>query len=141
MLIVIVKYCLNSILILINHDFISDVDECFPDQISNEYRYLEHNCHTDANCSNTKGSFFCTCHTGYSGDGVVCLGKCTVLIPFLLHSQKITYLVTHIPLYIYKKISTNATHQDCHLSTKTLLTFVTMMLTAQTQKDLTTAHV
>ena len=52
-----------------------DVDECFPSQISDEYLHLAHNCHADANCSNTKGSFYCTCHTGYSGDGVTCRGK------------------------------------------------------------------
>ena len=33
-----------------------------------------HNCHADSNCSNTKGSFYCTCLTGYSGDGVGCVG-------------------------------------------------------------------
>ena len=35
-----------------------------------------HNCHADSNCSNTKGSFYCTCLTGYSGDGVGCVGMC-----------------------------------------------------------------
>lgn len=29
----------------------------------------------DANCTNTEGSFHCTCHTGYSGDGVTCNGN------------------------------------------------------------------
>ena len=52
-----------------------DIDECFPGQISDEYLHFAHNCHADANCSNTKGSFYCTCHMGYSGDGVTCIGK------------------------------------------------------------------
>jgi len=34
----------------------------------------------------------------------------------------------------------NVTHLDCHLSINIWLTFVMMMLTVQTQKDLTTAH-
>ena len=33
------------------------------------------NCHGDANCTNTKGSFYCTCHHGYTGDGVTCNGE------------------------------------------------------------------
>lgn len=32
-------------------------------------------CHADANCTNTDGSFVCTCHTGHSGDGVTCDGN------------------------------------------------------------------
>ena len=52
-----------------------DVDECFPGQISDKYLHFAHNCHADANCTNTKGSFYCTCHTGYSGDGATCTGK------------------------------------------------------------------
>ena len=43
-----------------------DIDECGTNT---------DNCHADANCTNTKGSFYCTCHTGYSGDGVICEGK------------------------------------------------------------------
>ena len=33
------------------------------------------NCHADASCTNTDGSFNCTCLIGYSGDGVNCTGK------------------------------------------------------------------
>ena len=28
-----------------------------------------------ANCSNTNGSFVCACKSGFSGDGVTCIGK------------------------------------------------------------------
>ena len=36
-----------------------------------------YNCHADANCTYSRESFHCTCHTGYSGDGVTCVGKIT----------------------------------------------------------------
>lgn len=32
------------------------------------------NCHAAATCTNTKGSFGCTCKPGYSGNGVNCVG-------------------------------------------------------------------
>ena len=59
---------------------VTDVNECYPAQISSRYARLAHNCHDDANCTNTKGSFYCTCHTGYSGDGNTCVGK--MIAPF-----------------------------------------------------------
>ena len=32
-------------------------------------------CHENAMCSNTDGSYECTCHQGYTGDGRQCEGK------------------------------------------------------------------
>ena len=34
-----------------------------------------HNCHTNATCSNTEGSFICACKTEYSGNGTTCIGR------------------------------------------------------------------
>ncbi|CAH3140339.1 unnamed protein product [Porites lobata] len=45
---------------------ISCLDECKTGQ---------HNCHDDADCTNTKRSFTCTCKPGYIGDGVNCAGS------------------------------------------------------------------
>ena len=46
-----------------------------------------HNCALNAHCTNTFGSYFCTCSLGYSGDGVQCSGKeATYCLSDLLHS-------------------------------------------------------
>ena len=41
----------------------ADVDECGGDP-----------CDSEADCNNTVGSFMCTCCTGFSGDGMTCIG-------------------------------------------------------------------
>ena len=33
-----------------------------------------HSCHVNAICMNTKGSYVCTCHPGYTGNGSDCTG-------------------------------------------------------------------
>ena len=54
---------------------ILDIIECQTEALAPHHVNYSHNCHDDANCTNTKGSFFCTCHHGYSGEGVICTGK------------------------------------------------------------------
>ena len=39
------------------------------------YIYIgNHSCHVNATCTNTKGSYVCTCHPGYTGNGSDCTG-------------------------------------------------------------------
>ena len=45
----------------------SDIDECFNDTLNN--------CHDNATCTDTVGSFECSCEEGFTGDGVNCTGK------------------------------------------------------------------
>ena len=40
----------------------------------NECTNKTDNCHKNADCTNTVGSFTCACKTGYSGDGKTCTG-------------------------------------------------------------------
>jgi cysteine-rich repeat protein len=49
--------------------FCVDVDECTD-------ATERHNCHIQATCSNTAGSFTCRCKTGYEGSGVACTPIC-----------------------------------------------------------------
>ena len=52
-----IKFCLS---------FCLDINECTDET---------HNCHTDGYCNNTDGSFHCTCHIGYRGNGENCSGE------------------------------------------------------------------
>ena len=47
---------------------------------NNECTANTHNCHSDATCNNTHGSFTCTCNAGFSGNGMTCTGKSCLLV-------------------------------------------------------------
>ena len=47
------------------HNFFLDINECTRNT---------DNCHANALCTNTIGSFQCTCLVGYAGNGVLCAG-------------------------------------------------------------------
>ena len=44
-------------------------------------------CHVNAECTNTNGSYTCNCNNGYDGDGISCQGKCA-LMSFAERKQK-----------------------------------------------------
>ena len=54
-------YCIHK---SVMHFFL-DINECIRNT---------DNCHANALCTNTDGSFQCTCLTGYAGNGVICAG-------------------------------------------------------------------
>ena len=47
---------------------------------NNECEMGTHDCHMNAKCTNTDGSYNCTCNNGYEGDGVNCTSKLCVCV-------------------------------------------------------------
>lgn len=49
---------------------------------------LLHDCHAEASCINTIGSYHCTCNQGYDGNGDVCIDRDECIIsPFFCHPR------------------------------------------------------
>ena len=60
--------------------FFSDINECD--------EYSLNNCSENANCTDTIGSYECTCLEGYSGDGISCEGISVFWVYLLLALSK-----------------------------------------------------
>ena len=71
-----------------DHCSILDIDECSQANI----------CHAQATCTNTEGSYLCTCDTGYTGNGTYCAGQ----------QKAIKYCYN---IYTYKEL---AESDSCH---------------------------
>ena len=52
-----------------------DIDECASDDTNN--------CSPNANCTDTTGSYHCTCNEGFSGDGFTCQGTYWIIFPHI----------------------------------------------------------
>ena len=62
------NYCLGQQLVIVDGFVFSlclDIDECAAGT---------HDCSEKGSCTNTAGSFTCSCESGYSGDGKICTG-------------------------------------------------------------------
>ena len=59
--------------VVLNQHIYTFLAPFFPD--INECVLGTDNCHAQATCTNNVGSFSCACNTGWSGNGVTCVGK------------------------------------------------------------------
>ena len=66
----VVDHSVLSIYYIILHTYNTDINECARSQ---------HNCHQNALCRNSQGSYECTCRRGFSGNGIQCFGRSIVL--------------------------------------------------------------
>ena len=67
-----------------NYNFLSDIDECSTGVDK---------CDANAYCTNTVGSYKCTCEAGYVGNGFKCTGK--------LHYSAIIYVIITLNMQVH----------------------------------------
>ena len=79
-------YCIYHFLCFPSVTYRSDIDECSSGS---------HDCHQNAKCVNAAGHFNCSCQTGFTGNGRLCLGK-----KFLLFHNLRVYLYLETILYL-----------------------------------------
>ena len=72
----------------------TDIDECIEDT---------HSCDGNASCTNTIGSYNCTCVFGFEGDGLNCTGICSRINLLLsLHIHNLPFIIQTV----HSKINT-----------------------------------
>ena len=60
-----------------------------------------HSCHANATCMNTKGSYVCTCHLGYTGNGSDCTGTWCISFETIFIRKKSTIILARLALPAY----------------------------------------
>ena len=64
-------------------------------------------CHSEADCTNTEGSFTCTCKSGYTGNGQLCTGMTDVFLKQMGSYQQIFIyrrLIDELPRVTHKAV-------------------------------------
>ena len=61
-------------------------------------------CDENAMCIDTDGSYDCSCKEGYSGDGFMCSGLCTIDLSSVLYTYVFTYVRTCTYVYVHKDV-------------------------------------
>ena len=67
------------------------------------------NCHTNAQCTDTEGSFTCSCNAGYTGDGVTCTSKIDVSLLYMMWA----YMNVIIAFAVCIQMSSNPYSWSC----------------------------
>ena len=70
----------------------------------NECTLNKDNCHVDASCRNTKGSFVCECNHGYSGNGTFCEGFVYILYFWMYQLALLVNLLYILKLFIHQNL-------------------------------------
>ena len=71
-----------------------------------------HSCHANATCMNTKGSYVCTCHLGYTGNGSDCTGTWCISFETISIRKKTTIIFARLvlPAYLVLTLSLLRSH-------------------------------
>ena len=65
------------------YTYSANIRNCYCSQCTDNDECLDDSpCDANATCTNTLGSFDCSCNTGYDGDGVTCISELEIYNSF-----------------------------------------------------------